>query len=351
MLPLVLMILLFSPTQVVFADVLVLPEKVEATQHNSAVSPLKDGDLQPYVVKKGDTLWDIADYFFQDPWQWLKIWEKNLYITNPDLIYPGNRIVFDGRWLQQQGGLRVEKLHPQIVKKRVERLPEDNMDRKRLMAALQRQDFISMDHLQGIGYVLDSRDERMNYGNHDAIYVKLSQDLPKGTLLDLFRRGEPVRDPKSGKNLGALVQHLGQLRLLSQEHGIYRAVIIKSFEEISRGDRLKVSITPSQRLLPHRPVHMKQGQVIYIRHAAREAGQYQMVAIDLGRSAGVEAGMLLPVYRQGRVTQDQVSGKSVQLPRELLGQLMVVAVQQHASMAMLTRSVRTVHIGDGVGSF
>ena len=52
---------------------------------------------QPYIVKKGDTLWDIANYFFKDPHKWLKIWERNLYITNPDLIYPGQ--VFKSPWL------------------------------------------------------------------------------------------------------------------------------------------------------------------------------------------------------------------------------------------------------------
>ena len=45
-----------------------------------------------YVVKEGDTLWDLSDEFFQDPFAWPDLWENNRHIQDPHWIYPGDSI-------------------------------------------------------------------------------------------------------------------------------------------------------------------------------------------------------------------------------------------------------------------
>jgi len=45
-----------------------------------------------YIIKQGDTLWDIANTFLQDPFLWPFIWKANPAITNPDLIHTGSRL-------------------------------------------------------------------------------------------------------------------------------------------------------------------------------------------------------------------------------------------------------------------
>jgi nucleoid-associated protein YgaU len=46
-----------------------------------------------HVVKKGDTLWDLANFYLKDPWKWPDVFRRNTDIVeNPHWIYPGETI-------------------------------------------------------------------------------------------------------------------------------------------------------------------------------------------------------------------------------------------------------------------
>lgn len=54
---------------------------------------------QVYIVKSGDTLWDISSRFLNDPYLWTRIHADNPQIINPHLIYPGEPItVYPREW-------------------------------------------------------------------------------------------------------------------------------------------------------------------------------------------------------------------------------------------------------------
>ena len=76
-----------------------LPERQEAAPVQEPEAPLvldvpssmPKPDLVVYVVVKGDTLWDIAERFTGDPFNYPRVAKDNS-IATPDLIFPGQRI-------------------------------------------------------------------------------------------------------------------------------------------------------------------------------------------------------------------------------------------------------------------
>ena len=50
-----------------------------------------------YIIKKGDTLWDLAAEWLDDPYLWPQIWDENRYILDSHWIYPGDPLVIPGR--------------------------------------------------------------------------------------------------------------------------------------------------------------------------------------------------------------------------------------------------------------
>ena len=301
---------------------------------------------QPYVVKKGDTLWNIAAHFFKDPMQWLNVWQRNLYITNPDLIYPGNNIWFDGQRLQT-GGLTTVRPTPQVIIKAVERL-EAHTDNAILLTALARQDFIQPNQIQGVGSVLDSQDERLNFGVNDRVYLSMNQPAKIGALFDVFRSTDVIQDPNSGKPAGVLVEHLGQIRITSVEQGTHRGVVVKAFEEISRGDRLKPARLLDQHIVPIQSEQALSGTVMYIRNNAKEAAQHQIIGISLGLNDGLKAGTTMTIFKNGRIVKSAINNESVLLPSEQVGELLVLVPQQQASIALITQSTAPIHVGDAI---
>ncbi len=329
--------------------------------HTDLKAPLP----QPYIVKKGDTLWGIAERYFRDPHKWMKIWEHNLYISNPDLIYPGNRIWFGKRKspaekpasagtktavvrVRQSHALPKIRLAPKVHVKPAERI-EKAIDNSMMLAVLARQDFIQPDAIKGVGYILGGQDERINFSAHDKLYLRFHVPHVKvGSLFDVFRTGDSVRDPVTGETIGMLVMHLGQVRVVSAAHGVYQGVIERAFEELSRGDLLKPAHSVATKVIPHYPPGKLEARILYIRGNAAEAGQHQVVGISLGRKDGIRTGTVLSVHRPGARVKDPVSGEAVALPEEKIGELIVLVPQKNASIALVSQSAAPINLGDVV---
>ena len=343
-----LLSLLLSSILVAHADVITLPKQASLEDLNPNIP-------QPYIVKKGDTLWNIANYFFKEPKKWLNVWEQNLYITNPDLIYPGNEIWFKARptltpQQQQQQGIP-PTFHPQpkIITKPVERL-NSALDSGMLLTSLRHQDFISPRSEKGVGYVLDGKDERLHFTMNDIIYLKITYPVHIHDSFDIFRTGDAIQSLNHKKTIGLLIHHLGTLKILSEEKGVYRGIVTQAFRAIMRGDRLKPAKRTNTHITPITPKQRFHGSVLYIQNNGTAAGQNQIIGINLGLKDGMRNGMTLSIYQPGRHIEDRTKETSLTLPNEDIAKIIIMKVQRDASLALVTYSTTAIRLGDIVAN-
>lgn len=360
------------------------------------------GEGKPYVVKKGDTLWDIATFFFKEPKKWVLIWEKNDQITNPHLIYPGDQVWLNGRGEisinvkpksvvkidkvvnptqatdHEFGGvissdlgeyaqwdpapavpspydditpamphLKIVRMKPEIKTMPVQRLEKITASDK-VLTALHHQDFVETGELQGVGHIVNSSDDRIYYSLGDVIYIALNMnsEIYPGDLFNVFRKDKSITDPASGDDLGNIIEHLGQLKVVSKSGDLYRASVVQTFTEFTDGDRLRLAKHTSDRVVLNYPKEKLRGHIVYMRNAIAEVGKDHIVAIDLGIRHGVSVGSVLSVHRLGRVVEDPLDGEDHTLPDEKIGEMIVLGVQSNASMAIITRSSESISFQD-----
>jgi nucleoid-associated protein YgaU len=75
-----------------YADRLALLKEGKGIMEAKLAEAIKKTIPDYYEVKKGDSLWNIAESFYNAGEKWIRIFEANTdKIKNPDMIYPYQR--------------------------------------------------------------------------------------------------------------------------------------------------------------------------------------------------------------------------------------------------------------------
>lgn len=318
---------------------------------------VSDSAPQQYVVKKGDTLWDISGRFLKDPWYWPELWHVNPEIKNPHLIYPGDVIslfYIDGK--PQLGvnytGPGYQKLSPQI---RTSPLGiNSGVAISAIKPFLLRQQVVTLEELKTAAHVLDSDENRLIYGSGDNIYVHGLQQSQIGKKYSIFRTGEKLHDPETGELLGHEAIYTGDATITKVHEEVATARISDAVREILRGDRLLPldQGATGMHFWPHSPPADVQGSIISISNALSQVSQYQVVAINLGSGDGIEPGHIFATNQSGRVVSDPYHRndprKRLKLPNERTGLVMIYRTFKDVSYGLIMESGRAVRKGDAV---
>src|SRR5206468_2330425 len=174
--------------------------------------------------------------------------------------------------------------------------------------------------------------DKMMLGVGDSVFIRLTrkaQEPAPGDLYTIYRFLHKVYHPLRGRNLGNLFIVLGIVRVTQLDQDLASVSIVRSYDSIAPGDRVMRFVSPRReeppspgRTLPDTP-----GTIVDVQDRRSLIGQRNVVYIDWGREEEVAIGDRLDVYRV-------MAG----LPHRSVGELKVIALEDHTATAMISRS-------------
>ena len=328
--------------------------------------PLAADAPDRYVVKRGDTLWDIAGVFLRDPWYWPEIWYVNPSISNPHLIFPGdvlNLVYVDGKpRLTLERGETV-RLSPQVrsepLSSAIRAIPYDL-----LMDFAGRPQLLDRETARQAPHVVGMRDRHIVGSDQNEIYARGVGEVPVGSRFTIISVGNELRDPDDGDLLGYMGHFAGTGQVLDtsntgrRDEPITHLQVIESGREILQGDRLfPAEVDVGADFVPSAPTNKDiNGRVVAVVDGVYVAGKYQVLAVNRGKRDGLVPGNVLAIFDQGETVADRASAsfwrrnasnyENVRLPKERSASVLLFSIHERMSYGLVVESTQVIRIGD-----
>ena len=335
-----------------------------AASPNQNPPALKASAPYVYVVKRGDTLWDIAGKFLNSPWRWKEIWASIRHVKNPHWIYPGDKLLLctlDGRPLigkdegdgcegiirRHQGGA---SLQPQI---RIESLANTIpvVPLAYIQQWLDHSIVVSPESLTNIPYILGAADNRVITGAGQTVYAR-GNGLVTGQQYGVFRQGEPYTfTDATGKKINAGIElvEVASATAVANENDITTLELTKSFNaEVRKGDFVLPQYDNNMPSLfyPTIPNEVTDGgQVVRVQGSIGTAAQHGVVTLDRGALHGVKSGQVFSIYQKGETVRDPQTKEMVKLPNQRVGTVMIFKAFDQLSYAYVLDSSLPIKVG------
>ena len=365
-------------------------QKATAEQVAQAGVPLSElaaNAPDEYTIKRGDTLWAISKIFLKSPWRWPELWGMNLQdIKNPHRIYPGQKLYLekkDGRaTLRTSRSAIADDGVSQAVGDTVRVSPRTRFEslvdsavptlKPHLIEPFLAEPMVvDKDQLNTAPRIVAAQEGRVLLTRGDRAYARGEGGKPlidaggKQQVFRVFRDATPLVDPVSREILGYEAAYVGKALLAHSETTSNTADkdgktsseivpatldIVAAKEEIQVGDRLVPE--PERQLLsyiPRAPSTAVEGRIVSVYgNAVINAGQNQVVAINLGSQHGIASGHVLAVLKAGSrlIDKTDAARPEIKLPDERNGLLMVFRTFEKVSYALILDIRDGVRIGD-----
>lgn len=328
-------------------------------------SPINEGIPDRYVVRKGDTLWDISSHFLKDPWLWPEVWHVNPKIRNPHLIYPGDvialtwqdgkpRITIEGAEGEPpppppSTNLNTVKLSPTAREQQLKRAI-DTIPKSAISAFLTRPFILDNETLQNAPFIVSNYGDNIISGEGAKIYVRPVLDTSTISF-NIVRKGRKYIDPDTNKFLGYEAVNLGNAKLVRLGDPA-TMIVTTAYKEILKGDLLIPTEIEEIDLnfFPRAPDNDVAGRIISVAEGVQKIGQYDIVVLNKGANSGLEPGHVLEVHQQGELVKSPRGRHKIRLPEERAGLLMIFKPYKDISYGLVMEAFTDLAVYDYVYS-
>ncbi|HKR65698.1 MAG TPA: LysM peptidoglycan-binding domain-containing protein [Thermoanaerobaculia bacterium] len=339
-----------------------------------------------HTIKAGDTLWALAQQYYNNPYLWPQLWESNTWITDAHWIYPGDVLLVEGEGAAAnanaagEGQNALSTVTPRAAAA-VEGgtafttqqgtgggIPIAQIAQDSSPVALATESDIYC-----YGYIGDPNEAMPNWiESHEEVDIKYVPRMPwdkaasdaatgdlvyvhggtstglvSGETYLIIEAGDLIRHPETGDVIGRRYDYVGQIRILCTEDGRSRAIITQACREVKIGTRLKpipqlpipIARVPQMAAWCDPPSGRTSGYIVDSRGWTLGLVEGTLVQINLGRDDQVEPGDFLTVFRPSEFPNQ---------PRVVLGQLGVLTTEARTATAIIVSSRREMLVGDQV---
>ncbi|UCH81182.1 MAG: LysM peptidoglycan-binding domain-containing protein [Nitrospiraceae bacterium] len=296
----------------------------------------EDQASREYIIQKGDTLWDISDSELEDNFLWPKLWNVNPQIENPDRIYPGSSIIIPSREELMRMTIPPEKAR--IVKKR----------RKKAAAVvvpkIEKQKFLVDRNLYlasgwiddtypGQGEIVSTETGRTMVGQHEMVYINTQDNADIDTQYLVIREIKIVHHPESNDELGHQIRVSGIIKVVGDDDGQKKALVLESFENVHVGDGLipfnEIELPPVTEN-PRTPDNS--GYIVESHMNLKLLRPGNIIFLDKGKEDGLMIGDAFLIYTDTPV-------------RRPIGNMQIISLRNTTAGAVITDSKNEITVG------
>jgi len=357
--------------------------------------PTTSPDTRVYIIKEGDTLWNISGEVYQDPKLWPIIWELNPQLKNPDVLRPGERlIVGEVKPPETKPGTAPEVTEPAIRK-----IPEEMTTYPQILPApvapttgttekfvmkpsdvyyipkVLNAGFISEKELEDSGAIDHTREEKRLLTEDNIVFIKFPKKrlvtIKRGDRFTIFRVSEKVKHPITRSMVGYAITIVGELEVTSIGAKTAAGIVSNATDVIRIDDRVRPFEPSVKTIRVEKGKNPVVGYIVYTLSSEKYFLEEPMIAendivyIDRGYADGVRTGNVFDILRirdefddtdltpeeyqemlERDASDEDLARAGMVYPPDVIGQIVILNADEYTSTAVVNKSNAEIELGD-----